>query len=218
MNRLRHLIFNNFGWKVLSLAIAVMIWALVASEPELSTFTNARLEYRNLPEDLEIVSNVVSTVSLELRGPSGALRGLGDGVRAEAVLDMSGIGPGEHTFAIGQPNVKLPRGVRLVRAFPSEVRFDFEWSREKTVPVEARFKGLGANGYTLESSTVTPPEVTIVGPVNHLAGISTVVTDPVDVSNVVGSSEFRVNAFVQDSFVRLKSPTAVVVRVVMKRK
>ena len=50
------LVFENFWWKAASLAIAVTIWASVASEPELATFATVRLEYRNLPEDLEIAS------------------------------------------------------------------------------------------------------------------------------------------------------------------
>ena len=216
---MRRLVFDHFGWKVISLAMAIMIWALVASEPELSTFANARLEYRNLPDDLEIASDPVSTVSLELRGPSGALRTLGaDGVRAEAVLDMAGVGPGQRTFSIGGGSVKLPRGVTLVRALPSEVRFDFERRATKSVPVHARFAGLGANGYVLESSEVTPRDVRVVGPANRVARIAAVVTDPVDISAVVGSSEFRVNAFVEDPYVRLASPSQVVVRVTMKRK
>ena len=58
--------------------VAVVIWALVASEPELSTFATVRLEYKNLPDDLEISSDPVSSVVLELRGPSGELRGVGE--------------------------------------------------------------------------------------------------------------------------------------------
>ncbi len=219
MKRLRHLLFDHFGWKLLSLWIALMIWALVASEPELSTFANARVEYRNLPEDLEIASDPVSTVSLELRGASGALRGLGgDGFRAEVVLDMAGIRPGEHTFAIGDRNAKLPRGVTLVRALPAEVRFDFERRSTRTVPVEARFTGVGSDGYVLESSEVIPPEIGIVGPSTHVSRVSDVVTDPVDLSGIVGSAEFRVNAFVEEPYVRLASPSEVIVRVTMKRK
>jgi YbbR domain-containing protein len=219
MNKVRGLIFDRFGWKVLSLVLAALIWAMVASEPEMSTFANARVEYRNMPDDLELASEPVSTVSLELRGPSGALRGLsGDGVRAEVVLDMGGVRPGEHTFPIGDGNVKLPRGVTMVRALPAEVRFDFEKSVPRTVPVQVRFTGLGSNGYVLESAEVIPKEVSVVGPVSHVSRVSAVVTDPVDVSGVVGTSEFRVNAFVEDPYVRLKSPSEVVVRVTMKRK
>jgi hypothetical protein len=34
MNRLSRLLFHNFGWKLLSLAVAVTIWVLVAIPPE----------------------------------------------------------------------------------------------------------------------------------------------------------------------------------------
>jgi len=53
---------------------------VVANEPELSTFTPVGVEYKNLPDDLEISSDPVSSVTLELQGPSGELPGVGDGV------------------------------------------------------------------------------------------------------------------------------------------
>src|ERR1019366_9726546 len=83
------LVFHNFWWKLLALAIAVVLWALVASEPELSTFATVRLEYRNLRDDLEISSDPVASVSLELRGPSGELRATGDGIPPAVGLDTS---------------------------------------------------------------------------------------------------------------------------------
>jgi hypothetical protein len=49
LKRLREAIFRNLLWKLLALAAAVVIWAFVATEPELSTFATARLEYKNLP-------------------------------------------------------------------------------------------------------------------------------------------------------------------------
>ena len=71
--------FQNIGWKLLSLAIAVVIWALVATEPELATFATVRLEYKNLPEGLEISSDPVSSVVARIARPSGELRGAGRG-------------------------------------------------------------------------------------------------------------------------------------------
>jgi hypothetical protein len=35
------LVTRNPGWKLLSLAIAVVVWGVVANEPELSTFATA---------------------------------------------------------------------------------------------------------------------------------------------------------------------------------
>lgn len=212
-------VVENAAWKVLSLLIAVILWAVVASEPELAAFATAPVEYKNLPEDLEISSETVSEVSLELRGPSGELRGLHDGgLRPAVILDMSGVRRGERTFAIDSGNVKLARGVRLVRAIPSEVRLDFERRAAKDVPVVPRFTGNGAGGYVVANWSVGPPELPIVGPADHVTRVRQVVTDPVDVSNVVGTSEFRVNAYVDDPYVRFHSSPQVAVSVTMKKK
>jgi YbbR domain-containing protein len=211
------LLFQNFGWKLLSLAIAVVLWTLVASEPELSTFATVRLEYKNLRDELEISSDPVNSVSLELRGPSGELRGLGDGVRPAVVLDMSDVQPGERTFTIGGGNVKLARGVRLVRSIPSEVRFHFERRMVRFVPVLVRFAGEGQNGYRVANKSVAPDHLEIAGPSSRVARITAAVTDPVDVSAVAGRSEFRVNAFVEDPYVRFQSSPQVAVTVTMKK-
>src|SRR5580704_14917857 len=112
----RRLIFEHIGWKLLSLAAAVGIWAMVATEPELSTFASTQVEYKNLPDGIEIDSNPLATVMLELRGPSGALRDIGEAsLRPQVILDMSTATAGQRTFTIEDGSVKLPRGVRLVR-------------------------------------------------------------------------------------------------------
>jgi hypothetical protein len=212
------LLFENLAWKLLALAVAVVIWALVASEPELATFASVRLEYKNLPEDLEISSDPVSSLMLELRGPSGELRRAGDTVHPAVVLDMSAVEPGERTFMIGDDNVKVPRGVRLVRSIPSEVRLIFEQRRTLTVPVRVRFSGDGQNGYVVSHYEAVPRELRIVGPKSRVARVAAVVTDPVDVSTVVGTSEFRVNVFMDDPFVRFQETPQVAVAVTMKKK
>ena len=124
LKRIPGLVVHNFGWKLLSLAIAFVIWALVASEPELATFTTVHVEYKNMPDDLEITSEPVETVVLELRGPSGELRT--DAPRPAVVLDLAGVPRGQRTFTIGDGNVRLARGVHLVRAIPPTVSLKLE--------------------------------------------------------------------------------------------
>jgi YbbR domain-containing protein len=215
---LGEVIFQNMIWKLLSLAVAVVIWALVATEPELATFANVRLEYKNLPEGLEISSDPVSSVMLELRGPSGALRGIGDGTHPAVVLDMSEAAAGEHTFTISSRNTRLINGVRLVRAIPSEVRFRFEPRRNHIVPVHVRFLNEGQNGWVVDSYKVDPPEMEIAGPRSRVARIAEVMADPVDLTTATGVAEFRVNVFAEDSFVRFMNAPEAVVTVTMKKK
>jgi YbbR domain-containing protein len=212
------LILSNLGWKLLALATAVVIWAMVATEPELSTFATVRLEYKNLPEGLEISSDPVTSVVLELRGPQGELRGVGETLRPAVVLDMSNVDPGEHTFPIGGGNVKLGRAVQLVRAVPAQVRFTFEPRRINSVPVRARFTGDGLNGYMMESFSVEPKELEITGPRTRVGRITSVLTDQIDLSNVTGTSEFHVNVFVDDPFVRFETTPEAVVTVTMKKR
>jgi hypothetical protein len=192
---------------------------MVASEPELSTFASTQVEYKNLASDLEIASNPVTTVLLELRGPSGELQGLGgEGVHPQIILDLSSAAPGERTYAIGDGAVKLPRGVRLVSALPAQVHFSFETRATREVPVQVRFVGEGKDGYSIASQTVTPPVLKIEGAASHIAAVNQVVTDPVDVSDTVGAATFRVNAFVAEPFVRIVSAPQVSVAVTMKKK
>jgi hypothetical protein len=213
------LIFENIGWKLLSLAAAATIWAMVATEPELSTFASAPVEYKNLPNDLEIGSTPLTTVLLELRGPSGQLGGTAEAsLHPQVILDMSAAVPGERTFTVGDGAVKLPRGVRLVRAVPSEVRLDFERHSDASVPVTVRVTGEGHDGYFVASQNVQPSRLEIVGPASHVALVTQAVTDAIDVSQVVGTSEFRVNAFLNDPYVRFQGSPQVEVTVTMKKK
>ncbi len=212
------LLFENLHWKLLSLAIAVVIWALVATEPELTTNARAGLEYKNLPEGLEIVSDPVTSVTLELRGPAGELRGMGESVHPTVVLDLSSAAPGEHTYVVDEGNVKVPRGVTLVGARPQHVQFRFEPRRVTNVPVHVPFVGDGQNGYVIASFRVEPQQVEIAGPRNHVAAISAAMTDAVDVSAATGTAEFPVKVFVQDAFVHCTASPRAVVTVTMKKK
>ena len=220
MTRRLKWITENIGWKALALAIAFATWWMVASEPELSVFVTVPLTYRNLPDDLEISAEPVNSISLELRGPSGELRTIGEtgGLRPAVVIDMSGVRSGVRTFPIGNTNVRLARGVRMVRAIPSEARFEFERSGRGTVKVVPRFAGEGANGYVVASYTVEPAELPVIGPASRVERIESVTTDPVNVGSVVGASQFRVNAFVEDPYVRFAESPQVTVAVAMKKK
>jgi YbbR domain-containing protein len=214
----RDIVTRNFGWKLLSLALAFLIWILVASEPELSTFATARVEYRGLPQNLEISSEPVTTVSLELQGPPTELGRFGDGgTRPAVILDMSGVTVGQRTFPVGGGNVRVTRGVRLVRAIPSEIRYEFEPRMTKMVPVKINLEGAGAHGFTVGSAVADPAQIEITGPKSHVARVSAVTTDPVDVSAATGVVQVRVNAFVQDAFVRLISSPQVTVTVTVHR-
>jgi hypothetical protein len=80
------------------------------------------------------------------------------------------------------------------------------------------FTGERGGGYVMASHSVSPENLVIAGPASHVARVQAAVTDPVNVSSVVGTSQFRVNAFVSDPYVRFQTTPQVAVTVAMRKK
>lgn len=205
---------KNIGWKLLSLAAAILLWIAVASEPELSTFVSVPVEYKNLSPDIEITSKIDETAYLEVRGPSGELGGLPETRRRYAVvLDMSDVGPGEHTFNIDRGDVRLPRGIQLMRAIPSQIRLNFEPRLQRDVPVRVRFApGLPQDLKVLQAKP-EPEAVTIEGPSSHVSRVSSVETDAIELKPLDGTFEYPAEVYSKDPRVRIQLSSRVTVRI-----
>jgi YbbR-like protein len=200
------LITGNIWWKLFALGIAVLLWIAVANEPELSTFISVPIEFRDLPPSLEISSDIVDKVELEMRGPAGELRNFSLN-RTAVVLDMADAVPGERTYLIEAAEIHLPRSLRLIRAIPSGVRFVFERRKSRTVPVEVRFNQAPAK------FKVSPASLTIEGPESHVNRVQTLVTDKIDLSTLNGTGTYHATALSEDPFVRIDSDPEVTVEV-----
>ncbi len=207
------LLRDNIAWKLLSLALALALWLAFVRDPEAATWIPAPVQYRNLPKDLEMSSDVLERMHLEIRGPSGKLNpaGLTD---VAVVLDLSPItSPGQRTFTIESRNALLPAGVNLVRAVPSMVRLEFERRVERWLPVEPRFSTSLPAGYSILRREVVPERLKVVGPESRVEGLRAAQTDLIDVGVTPGRKEFQVQVFLADPHVRFESSMPVEVRV-----
>lgn len=210
-------ITDNFGWKVLSLLLAITLWLIVVGDQEMTTSVAAPIEYRNIPRELELSTDVPYRIHLEVHGPPGHLSPA-DLANAVVVLDLSNIhSPGEQTFDITSRSVSLPAAVSLSRAIPAQVRLNLERRVSKQVPVEARLAGAPQPGYRVIRTEVIPPLVTVVGPESRVRQVARVEADPVDIGSIVSESEFHVHVSVPDSHVRLGTPMPVAVKVWLER-
>ncbi len=211
------LITHNYQWKVLSLLIALGLWSVVVREPELVTSHSVPVFFKDLPKDLEIGSEVVDRVHIEIRGPSGKLSpsSLAD---TAVVLDLSGVRtPGERTFTVSDSSLNLPRGVTFLRAVPSQLRLRFDRILSKDVPVQVRIATPQPAGYTLIDQDIHPANLRITGPELRVRAITAAQTDPIDLSGVISNAEFHVHAYVSDPQVRFEGPSLVTLRVQVEK-
>jgi len=207
---------RNIGWKLLALVLAVLLWLVIVRNPELATAIQVQVLYRGMPEELVMNSDVVQTVRLEIRGPSDQLTPESL-TGAMVLLDLGSVeDPGDRTYMIRTSNVSLPRGVTLSRAVPSQIRIRFERRASREVQVRVRLSTPPA-GYELERYVVTPKTLRVVGPEGNVSNLEFVETDSIDLSEVVGSSEFQVNSHVSDPQVRFEASPLVSVRVFVRR-
>jgi YbbR-like protein len=126
MMRIVDVVTRNFGWKLLSIGLAVLLWIAVEGEPELVTVQTVPVFYRNVDPSLALVANPSPTVRVELRGPSDVL-GRDNLTNVAVLLDLTGATePGERVFPISHTNVSLPSGVNFVRSEPAEIRLHLD--------------------------------------------------------------------------------------------
>lgn len=211
------LITENFWWKLLSLAVAVSIWLNLANEPELATIVSVPVQYANFPKDLEISSDILETIDVEAKGPSNRLRSLLDS-RAAAVINFDSIvDPGIRTFTLTAQEVKLPRGLQLIRTIPAQLRFTFERRAEKVVPVEVSCSGKLPEGLKLRGLDLYPAKLGVIGPASHVERTNVLRTDPCDYSRVPKDAdadvEQAVTVYVDQPQVRLVKDASPTVRV-----
>ena len=82
--------FRHLGLKLWSIALAVLLWMVVAGEETVERGMRIPLELQQFPSGLELQSEAPSTVDVRVRGGSGALSRLSP-VDIVAVLDLRGI-------------------------------------------------------------------------------------------------------------------------------
>src|SRR3954470_11028403 len=99
--------FRHLGLKALAILLATLLWMTVSGEHVVERSLRVPLEFRNIPQALEIVGNAPDTVDVRLRGSSIVLSRVQPG-EIVAVLDLAGARTGSRLFHIRPEEVRAP--------------------------------------------------------------------------------------------------------------
>ncbi|MFB3814323.1 MAG: YbbR-like domain-containing protein [Terriglobales bacterium] len=209
---LRKHVFHNLLLKVFSLLVAVLMWMAVARDPIAEVAVTVPIEFQHVPENLEISSERIPEVQIRVRGPGHMVRSLAQS-EVHAVLNLSDAHPGEHTYDLAGPQIRVPREVEVVQVVPTQLHLTFDRRATKEVPVKPRVIGLYAAGPRTDI-TVEPASALLIGPEKRVQSIESAYTDAVDAAGVVGKASFSgIHVYVTDPLVRVARPQAVSVTV-----
>lgn len=212
----RRWVLRDLDIKLLALFISIGLWWIVGRDPIVESIVTAPVEFRHAPDNLLMSSSIPYEVEVAVTGPERLVRALKPS-DIDAVLDLSGTKPGEHTFDIGPRQVRVPRGLTVSRVMPSQMHIEFNPSATRTIEVRPRVIGTFAAGYDIIEVSPDPATITIEGPQSRVATIDAALTDPVDATGVVGRATFTTRAYVPDPLVRVVHPAPIHVTITTGR-
>ena len=199
----------------MSIALAALLWLIVAGEQIVERALRIPLEFTNMPPQLEPVGDPPDVVDVRVRGSSGRLSRIATG-ELVAVVDLQGARPGQRLFHVSGTDVRAPFGVEVVQVTPSSLYMTFEPSATKSVPVMPEIEGEPAAGFEIATRAAEPATVDVVGPQSAVAAMTTAITEPVSVAGASGPVVEMVSVGVSDPTVRLKSAEPVRVTVTVR--
>jgi YbbR domain-containing protein len=194
--------FRQLGLKILAITLASLLWLTVAGEHVVERSLRVPLEFRNIPEALEIVGNTPDSVDVRLRGSSAVLSRVQAG-EIVAVLDLSSARSGSRLFHIRNDEVRAPFGVEVAQVVPSTLALELEKSARRRVPVVPAIEGDPAAGFVVGKWTADPATVEIIGPDSHVRQVAEATTEAISVKDAKARVRDGVTIGVVDSSVRL---------------
>ena len=176
---MRDIFRRNLGYKLVSLALAIVFWIWITSleEPAIlwgKQTLDVPLVVYNQPSNLVVISNVPSiTVRVDNSNDQGInIKNL------FAYVDLKDAVAGEHSY---QVFMDTPEGVKVENISPSTVVLKLDTVKDKIVPVIVNIVGTPANGFQVGKPIITPPVVNVRGPTSVLEKLEDVTVE-VDVT------------------------------------
>ena len=199
LERLTH----NWSLKLLALVIAASLWVFVVGQEKSEISVRVSVEITNVPSDLLVVDDSLGEVDVRLYGPRSLIRRVASD-RLVKVVDLSGMGLGEHVFQVLPEDLRLPPGVRVIRVSPGSFILTLARRITRDVQVRPVFRGHPQAGYEVAEVTFKPDKVLVWGRKEDLGDLDWIWTVPIDLTD-------RQTSFTQN--VQLRLPPGRTVRV-----
>lgn len=196
--------FRHVGLKLMSLALALLLWMVVAGEETVERGLRVPLELQQVPAGLELTGDIPSAVDVRVRGSSGALSRLAAG-DVVAVIDLRTAREGHRLFPLTPDQMRVPFGVEVVQITPSAVAIAFEKSASRQVPVVPAVEGRPAPGFVVGGRIADPKTVEVVGPESVVKEVTEVLTEAVNVAGARQNVTQTVVLGLLDPSLRLKN-------------
>ncbi|HET7288748.1 MAG TPA: CdaR family protein, partial [Pyrinomonadaceae bacterium] len=174
---LRRIFLEDWSLKLLSLAIAIVLWLLVTGQNEpVTAHLNVQLNFIR-PPSLEISNDPPRTVDVMLTGSRNKLDDL-TSLDLVATVDIMDQRAGERVLRLAdRAQISLPQGIKVDGYQPSVIPIRLEEIVDRQVPVEPKLEGKPADGFEVYGVYPSKGSVTVHGPASRVNALQKVFTE-----------------------------------------
>ena len=175
----RKIFLEDWSLKLLSLAIAMVLWLVVTGQNEpVTAHVNVQLNFIR-PQSLEISNDPPRTVDVMLTGSRNKLDDL-TALDLVATVDISDQQPGERVLRLAdKAQISLPQGVKVDGFQPSAIPIRLEPIVERQVPIEPKLEGKPPDGYQVYGVRPSKGSVLVRGPESRVNSLQKVLTESI---------------------------------------
>jgi YbbR domain-containing protein len=176
---LRKVFLEDWSLKLLSLAIAMVLWLVVTGQNQpVTAHVNVQLNFIR-PQMLEISNDPPRTVDVMLTGSRNKLDDL-TALDLVATVDISDQRAGERVLRLAdKAQISLPQGVKVDGFQPSAIPIRLEPIIERQIVIEPKLEGKPDEGYEVYSVRPSKGSVTVRGPESRVNAIQKVFTESI---------------------------------------
>ena len=183
----RKIIIENWGIKLISLALALLLWFNITSKGKLEIALTVPLELKNIPAGMAVVGDVPGYVEVRLQGQERVLRDIATDKEVSGALDLSLAKAGENSVRISPDDITRPSGITVTHLAPYEIKVRLDPILRKIVRLTPTLHGAPAPGYRVASTVVKPTRIVIEGPAGVVKPLSTLQTMPIDIDGATNT-------------------------------
>lgn len=179
---LRRIFIEDWSLKLLSLAIAIVLWLLVTGQNQpVTAHVNVQLNFIR-PQSLEISNDPPRTVDVMLTGSRSKLDDL-TSLDLVATVDISDQRAGERVLRLADKAViTLPQGIKVDGFQPSAIPIRLEEIVDRQVTVEPKLEGKPAEGFEVYGVYPGKGSVSVRGPASRVNSLQRVTTESISLA------------------------------------
>ena len=213
---LRGMLVENWGIKLISLGLSLMLWFYVTSKGKTEMTLTVPLELRSIPQNMAVVGPVASSLEVRVQGQERLLRDITTGKKLVGILDLSMTKEGENVVRLSPDDISRPSDVVVTHMSLSEVKVRLEPLIRKTFRLKPVVHGAPASGYRLKNIIITPPKITVEGPSSVVKMLDSLQTLPIDIQGAEENRSIEPKIDYQGQSVKLLEKN-VEVRIIIER-